>query len=306
MAPIAGRAHAQPAGQPLQSFRSLALRVNLDDQLRVVDRSGARITGRLTRLTPDDIAIQTDAGEKHFTSDAVREVAVRGYALRKGALIGAGVFAVLGTVINCSRNKGGSCVAVGLFGASPIGAGAGLAVGALIPHMKTVYRAPENAAAVSEPRGPSGFEGSLLEGLGLRVNLDDQLRVEDQSGASTTGRLTQIVADEVTIRTATGEKRFTRENVRQIALRRQPLRRGVLIGAGVGVVAGAVAACTGGDREECADAPILAGAVGAGVGLGVAALMHTTTVVYPAREKRMSLFPVVSRGALGVRASWRW
>ena len=126
-------APSQGSAQTLQSFEDLALRVNLDDQLQVEDQSGVKATGRLTRLTRDEIAIQTDAGEKRFTSDTVRAVAVRGHALRKGALIGAGVFAVLGAVAICSHEGGGNCVIVGSLGAAPIGAGVGLAVGALIP-----------------------------------------------------------------------------------------------------------------------------------------------------------------------------
>ena len=84
------------SAQPLQSFQDLALRVNLDDRLRIEDESGARTTGRLTRLTRDEITISTDAGEKRFTSSTVREVAVRRSLRRKGVLIGAGVGAALG------------------------------------------------------------------------------------------------------------------------------------------------------------------------------------------------------------------
>ena len=114
--------------QALQSFEDLALWVNLDDQLQVEDQSGAKATGRLTRLTRNDMAIQTHAGEKRFTSDTVRGVAVRGHALRRGALAGAGVFAVLGAVAVCSHRGGGDCSIVGPLGAAPIGAGVGLAI----------------------------------------------------------------------------------------------------------------------------------------------------------------------------------
>ena len=299
-------APSQGSAQALQSFEDLALRVNLDDQLQVEDQSGVKATGRLTRLTRDEIAIQTDAGEKRFTSDTVREVAVRGHALRKGALIGAGVFAVLGAVAICSHEGGGDCVIIGPLGAAPIGAGVGLAIGALISRMRTVYRAPENRASVPRSRAASGVQASLLEDLALRVNLDDQLRVEDQSGVRTTGRLTRLTADEITIQTDAGEKHFTRETVRQVAVRRQPLRMAVLIGAGAGAATGAVAACTGPEREECADAPIMAGAVGAGLGLAVGALMHRTTIVYPEAEKRTLVLPVISRDAVGVRVSRYW
>ena len=134
--------------QVLQSFEDLALRVNLDDELQIEDQSGARATGRLSRLTHDEMAIRTDAGEKRFTSDTVREVAVRGHALRKGALIGTGVFAVLGALAVCAHEGGGDCVFVGALGAAPIGAGVGLAMGALISRMRTIYRAPESRASI--------------------------------------------------------------------------------------------------------------------------------------------------------------
>jgi len=100
--------------------------------------------------------------------------------------------------------------------------------------------------------------------------------------------------------------RFTRETVRQVAVRRQPLRTAVLIGAGVGAAIGAAAACRGPDREECADAPIIAGGVGGGLGLAVGALIHRTTVVYPEPARRTLVLPVISRGSVGVRASLRW
>jgi len=238
----------------------------------------------------------------------VRAVTVRSHALRKGALIGAGVFAVLGVVAMCSREAregSGDCV-FGSLSFAPFGAGVGLAMGALIPQMRTVYRAPENRASVPPLGGVLGVQASLLEDLALRVNLDDQLRVDDRSGVGTTGRLTRLTAEEITLQTAAGEKHFTLETVRQIAVRRQPLRMAVLIGAGVGAATGAVAACTGPDREECADAPIMAGAFGAGLGLALGALIHKTTIVYPEAEKRTLVLPVISRDAVGVRVSRLW
>ena len=50
------------SAQALQSFEDLALRINLEDQLQIEDRSGVEATGRLTRFTRDEIAIQTEAG----------------------------------------------------------------------------------------------------------------------------------------------------------------------------------------------------------------------------------------------------
>ncbi|MBI4885526.1 MAG: hypothetical protein HY824_00385 [Acidobacteria bacterium] len=294
------------SAQALQSFDQLALRVNLDDQLQVQDQLGGTAAGRLIRLTRDEIAIQTDAGEKRFTSDTVREVAVRGHSLRKSALVGIGVFAVLGALAVCSHEGSRDCLVVGSAGAAPIGAGVGLAMGALISRMRTVYRAPESRAPIPASRAARGVQASLLEDLALRVNLDDRLRVEDQSGVRTTGRLTRLTADEITVQADAGEKHFRRETLRQVAVRRQPLRMAVLIGAGAGAAAGTVAACVGPGREECADAPILAGALGAGLGLAAGALMHRTTIVYPAAEKRTRISPAISRDAVGILVSVHW
>jgi len=298
-------APSRGSAQALQSFEDLALRVNIDDQLQVEDQSGVKGAGRLTRLTRDEIAIQTGAGEKRFTRDTARAVAVRGHALGKGALIGAGVFAIIGAVATCSNEGGALCGIIGLR-AAPIGAGFGLAIGALIPRMKPVYRAPEDRVSVEPSRAASGVQASLLEDLALRVNLNDRLLVEDASGGRATGRLTRLTADEIALLTAAGEKRFTRETVRQVGVRHQRLRMGVLIGAGAGAAIGAVAACMGAEREECADAPIIASAVGAGLGLAVGALLHKTTIVYPEPEKRTFIAPAISRGAAGVLVSRRW
>ena len=286
LAPSQGWAQALPA------FEDLALLVNLDDQLQVEDQSGAKTTGRLTRLTRNDMTIQTNAGEKRFRSDTVRGVAVRGHALRRSAFVGAGVFAVLGAVATCSHRGGGDCGIVGLR-AAPVGVGVGLAIGALIPQMKSVYHVPEHPVSVSPARAASGSQASLLEDLALWVNLDDRLRIEDQSGVRTTGRLTHLTADEMTIHTDAGEMHFTRETVRQIAVRRRPLHTGVLIGAGVGAVLGALAACTGADRSECADGPILLGRFGGGIGLAVSALIPRTTTVYPMPAKRTFVLPAI-------------
>jgi len=142
--------------------------------------------------------------------------------------------------------------------------------------------------------------------LALRVNLDDQLWVEDQSGVRTTGRLTRLTADEITLHTDAGEKHFTRETLRRVAVRHQPLRRAVLIGAGAGAATGAAVACTGPRREECADAPILAGAFGEGLGLAAGALMHRTTIVYPEAERRTLVSPVIARADAGVLVGLHW
>jgi hypothetical protein len=119
--------------------------------------------------------------------------------------------------------------------------------------------------------------------LALSVNLGDQLDVEDQSGATTTGRLLGLTDTAITIQTRSGERRFG-VDVSSISVRRRSMRRAVLIGAGLGAVGGLVAACTGPDREECPDAGLLLGAVGAGAGVVVSVLRPGWSTVYSADE----------------------
>lgn len=299
-------AAAPGSAQVVQSFEDLALRVNLDDQIQVENETGGKATGRIIRLTPGEVAIQTAAGETRLARDTVRRVAVRGHSLARGATIGAVAFAVLGAVAVCSHEGGGACAIVGPLGAAPVGAGVGLAVGALVPRMRTVYSSSGIQPSAPAVPAASGPRPSLLEDLALRVNLDDQIRVRNQSGTMVTGRLTALTADEMTVRTAAGERRFSRDNIRQVELRRQPLRMAVLIGAAAGAVSGAVLACAGADRSECADGPILTGGLGAGLGLAAGALMRTTTIVYPQAKRRIAVSPVMGRGTVGVGLGFCW
>lgn len=131
-APIA----TAPAGVP-GPLDDLALHVNLGDRLRVRDRSGVTISGRLTGLTGTEITLETESGEAPVAVTAVRAVAVRRYALGQGALIGGAVFTALAFAAPACRDNP-DCVPIV---AAPFGAGVGLAIGALVPRMKTVFRA---------------------------------------------------------------------------------------------------------------------------------------------------------------------
>ena len=288
------------AAQTLQSFDTLALRVDLDDRVRVEDRSGGSTTGRIIRLTRDEIAIQTDDGERRFTSATVRAVALRGHALGRSALIGAAAFAALGVAAAVAH---GNDAAVGPLGAAAVGAGLGLAVGTLIPRMKPVYSAP---AGPAPPPPARGAVASLLEDLALRVNLGDRLRVEDGSGATISGRLTGLADDDITIATDGGERHVARDAMRRVAVQRHPIRTAVLVGAAAGAVAGAWSACRGAERNECGDGVMILGGLGAGAGFAAGALIDRTTVVYPEPQTRTMVMPAISRQGVAVRVSRRW
>jgi hypothetical protein len=289
---------SQGAAQTRQSFQDLALRLNLDDRLRIEDESGTTTTGRLTHLTRDEITIQTDAGEKRFTSATVRTVARRRDTRRKNVLIGAGVGAIVGALAACSGPDRQEC-ADGPILLGGVGAGVGLALSALIPRSTTVYTSAIDMA----PAGGLAQAPGVFDSLALRVNLDDRIRVEDRSGARTTGRLLRLTGDEMTVGTDAGEKRFTRDDVRAVAVRGYPLGIGALIGAGV--VTAALAASPG-CRSDPDCIPIAAAPFGAGVGLAVGALIPRMKTVFRMQETQASFSPEFSRGAVGIRASFQW
>jgi hypothetical protein len=133
----------------------------------------------------------------------------------------------------------------------------------------------------------------------VRVKVGDQLRVQDRSGAETTGRLTALTADEITLETDAGEQRFLRDAVATVAVRRSYAWMGAFVGAGVGAVAGWV-----GDTEHHDfDLPAL---LGAGAGAIAGALIPRMKTVYRGAGKEASLAPELSRRRVGVRVVLRW
>ena len=291
-------ASATSGAQPVPSFHQLALRVNLDDQIQVEDQSGVKSTGHLTHLTHDDITILTDAGERRVTSADVRKVILRRRAFRTGVLIGAGIGAAVGALAACAGSDRSEC-ADGPLMLGSLGAGIGWVAGALAVRATTVYQWPIDNALSRESAQPEG----PFDDLALRVNLDDQIRVEDLSGKRTTGRLTNLTGHELTIETSGGERRFTSATVHRVALPTHPLGKGALIGAGAFALIAAVApAC----RSNTNCVPLVAAPFGAGLGLAAAALVPRMTTVYRAQEAHVSFSPAFSRGSLGVLASLRW
>jgi len=146
----------------------------------------------------------------------------------------------------------------------------------------------------------------LFDELGPLINLDDWLRIEEQSGVQTTGRLTRLGAHTIAIQTDAGEKEFTSEALTKVVVRRSPVRLMTLIGAGAGIVAAALSECRGEPHSECPDGIVLAGGLGAGVDAIVGALIQRTTTVYALQRRVTAVSPLIRRDAVGVRAAVYW
>lgn len=126
--------------EPLQSF--LDLRIKVGHRIQVENLAAVRFEGRVVRLTRDELAIQTGAGEKAFAVADVRELKALRSRRRLGALIGAAVGAGL-TLVDC-RDGDEPC---DLDMPIVLGASVGCIVGARFHKTTTLY--PREAAIVS-------------------------------------------------------------------------------------------------------------------------------------------------------------
>jgi hypothetical protein len=170
------------------------------------------------------------------------------------------------------------------------------------------------AVALAAPAAASE-DGLLAEGLRIRVRTERvggwlEGRVVEVTGDSPQGRALRITARNGAVLT------LPLASVSEIEIstgsRRRPLR-GLLIGAGIGLVLGGIvwaeaASCGGCDNDACVGTALLtASAVsGAAYGAGVGALIKTPHGQPAALERpRVSIVPM-GRRSLGLRLAWRF
>ncbi len=118
--------------------------------------------------------------------------------------------------------------------------------------------------------------------IGLQLNVGDRVTVIDTAGGRAEGRLAELGRDSLVLDTPDGTRRVPSTTLRSVTVRTRHIRRSLLIGAGAGALVGAIAACAGSDRSECADGPLMAGAAGAGIGALVGSLLASSRAVYSA------------------------
>ncbi|MEN3339928.1 MAG: hypothetical protein V7647_3604 [Acidobacteriota bacterium] len=141
----------------------------------------------------------------------------------------------------------------------------------------------------------------------------------DSAGREFSGHLLRIDQQSLTIRNALGDVPFAIANVRTIDRRGDSLKNGAIVGAGVGLVLGALAAATStcggllGPETSCSPSYKL-GIVGvstamyAAIGVGIDALRHGRTRIYPVPKNRIALGiePPSRRGRTGLNLSVGW
>jgi hypothetical protein len=159
------------------------------------------------------------------------------------------------------------------------------------------------------------------DGASMRtlVKLGQTLEVIDDQGQEVRGRVRSLSADALTLDRKGTQTEIPFQRITQIARPNDNLANGALIGLGAGVAFGLVGATVGTDDcdevyYECyggprfiAAAALVFGAIGAGIGVGVDALIHRERVIYRRDGRRQTrVAPVVGPGVGGAVVSVTW
>lgn len=121
---------------------------------------GTEVSGRLLRLDPASLVLLVEGSEHRFEQAHVRRVVRRGDSLRNGALIGAGVGAVIGLfatrLADCpAPDRGGPCPGTRAAGfALAVGAYSAIGVGidAIVVGRTTVYESTARPSGATRDR----------------------------------------------------------------------------------------------------------------------------------------------------------
>ena len=117
--------------------------VNTGDLVRVKRRSGQTVVGRLRDASDNDLIIASNGADVHVDAESVQSLDVRRYQAARGALVGAGAFALVALAAPACRENGRCSPIV----AAAFGSGAGAAIGALIPRMVSIV--PRRSASTA-------------------------------------------------------------------------------------------------------------------------------------------------------------
>ena len=168
---------------------------------------------------------------------------------------------------------------------------------------------------------PTAFAQDVDPRLAARLGRHARLIVLDNNGSEWTGRLLKIDEAAVTLATPDGPRSIARDRVAEIYRRGDSVVSGIAIGAVTGAILGAwfmketgcgamlsgYESCSA--REYAGGVAITSG-LGAGIGLGLDALVRGRTRIYPSETRgfwpAVNLAPQVGRRHAAVVVSTRW
>jgi hypothetical protein len=161
--------------------------------------------------------------------------------------------------------------------------------------------ATSNASALAQPESRRDLATVLVPGRTVWIT-DSAGRKEKSRIVSLSNQVVTLTADHATRSLSTADV------VRVDAQRPDSLINGALIGAGAAVASGLLLCTLTETWENCSDdaGPMLRiGAIGAGAGIAIDALIRRRTTVYeaPRAGARLLAAPILARGARGLRIS---
>ncbi len=148
--------------------------------------------------------------------------------------------------------------------------------------------------------------------LRLAARLGDTITVTDAAGATTTGRLAALSSSQLTLLVGKSPRDLLEQDVRAIARHghvslAQGARWGFAIGGGIGLLAGLSwsSACNTCGPLTAVFAATYA-SLGAGLGVGIAAVTPTRPVIYSVNgdgRRRVAVSPIATPGRRGASLS---
>ncbi len=133
--------------------------------------------------------------------------------------------------------------------------------------------------------------------------------ITDSRGREEKTRISSVSGDIVTAIVGEHTRRFRIDDIRQVSVRHSDsVLNGASIGAGTGVASGLFLCRLAKPWEVCrgnVGSMLTTGAMGAGIGIGIDALIRGRETIYEARpgSTRLHAAPVIGRDARGLQVS---
>ena len=165
-----------------------------------------------------------------------------------------------------------------------------------------LFSAPAGSTASAQtPRETRGLETTLIPGTTVWIT--------DSGGREDKAQVVEVSGDVVTAAAADEIRRFRMTDIRRVTVRKSDsVLNGALIGAGVGVASGLFLCRLSEPWENCRDdvGPMLRiGALGAGIGIGIDALIRGRRTIYDSADGsiRLHAAPIIARHKKGLQVS---
>jgi hypothetical protein len=170
-------------------------------------------------------------------------------------------------------------------------------------------RAAASAAALvllfslAGPRASAAQPATDFAGLALKVQPGSKVWIRDGRGDAVSGRIRELNAERLILDTPDGRLHFGVGSVRRVRTRGHSAYEGMAIGLLAGGVLGfAASQGSEGPRPSPARGIGVLGAMGAGIGAGVGALIPGRTLYL--RRQRVAAAPMVSPHGAGIALQW--